>query len=113
MNCLVLNPILAQKSEITYDMHLQHQPFIELAFKSLSFFTHSNPQRRRMENNNIYGFCRRVKLIINAIRQTSGVMRKKRLSWVRDETSVRGLGLTFSYLLQVFVAERLAYWDTQ
>lgn len=92
-----------------------HQPCIELAFKSLSFFTHSNHQRRRMENNNKDGFCRGVKLIINTIRQTSGVMRKRRLSWVRDETksSVRGLGLTFSYLLQVFVAERLAYWDTQ
>lgn len=50
-------------------MHLRHQPCIELAFKSLSFFTHSNPQRRWMENNNIDGFCRRVKLIINMIRQ--------------------------------------------
>lgn len=90
------------------------QPCIELAFKFLSFFTHPNPQRRGMENNNIhlYGFAEEESDFWS---EEEKKIESSKKSWVRDETmsSVRGLGSTSSYLLQVFVAERLAYWDAQ
>lgn len=67
-----------------------------------------------MENNNIHvdGFAEEESDFW--IEKEKKIESSKK-SWVRDETmsSLRGLGSTSSYLLQVFVAEKLAYWDAQ